>query len=535
MPGYQPQNYMTQRRKSSVLSNSQDHLWGIRAILAVQSFAWLFFKVFDPTLTVPAPTTTGEHVPNNAPSTVPGVFGGPGIVAPGAGSGIVARDLYARDLYPRNLSMSRSPFSFQIIEWTMGASGAGQRRRSTIWRRNIGKRRQQLRPRHRLSIPSISWQNFCSSKQIVLQQHDAWDCRWVMKLRLCRITPMGKGLWLATSRLKKRPTHVLSQNSLCRCPLAPRHPDHPRNLPHYQVLLRKILSPLLWDESFIFCFFILLSARTVAISFLRDANSATYARSLIARPIRMGIPLAIGLAISYTVYIFMVVLPYSRPSWHVTGLLMFAFGSWWFNSWGWYSATGLFLADVAVNPPLRTAMFRGYGNESGSVRIPYWSLAVLMLGIGTGLKYMWTAGLDNLYWSGESHAHPARYLGGSSFGYFDGTQPYPRMDNWLVIVGILLLVEFSEVTKSILSSKPLKTIGRRSLSYFLVSTLLMYTAGIKLFLYCNVSAGLGSAAAKAVAFFVVLPASIICGELFHWAIDKPAVWAGHAVFDWTRK
>ncbi|KAI4724316.1 hypothetical protein E4T49_07944 [Aureobasidium sp. EXF-10728] len=492
MPGYQPQNYMTQRRKSAVLSNSQDHLWGIRAILAVQSFAWLFFKVFDPTLTVPAPTTTGEHVPNNAPSTVPGVFGGPGIVAPGAGSGIVARDLYARDLYPRNLS----------------------------------------------DIPTI---------------------------------------------------HEVS--------------------PHYQVLLRKILSPLLWDEAFIFCFFILLSARTVAIPFLRDANSATYARSLIARPIRMGIPLAIGLAISciifstintqyledfailngnpylrapekpasalacfnsiwdllwvtkdyslqmgnlafpswtlwvpsavylqsYTVYIFMVVLPYSRPSWHVTGLLMFAFGSWWFNSWGWYSATGLFLADVAVNPPLRTALFRGYSNESGSVRMPYWSLAVLMLGIGTGLKYMWTAGLDNLYWSGESHAHPARYLGGSSFGYFDGTQPYPRMDNWLVIVGILLLVEFSEVTKTILSSKPFKAVGRRSLSYFLVSTLLMYTAGVKLFLYCNVSAGLSSAAAKAVAFFVVLPASILCGELWHWAIDKPAIWAGHAVFDWTRK
>ncbi|KAI4717449.1 hypothetical protein E4T48_06333 [Aureobasidium sp. EXF-10727] len=492
MPGYQPQNYMTQRRKSAVLSNSQDHLWGIRAILAVQSFAWLFFKVFDPTLTVPAPTTTGEHVPNNAPSTVPGVFGGPGIVAPGAGSGIVARDLYARDLYPRNLS----------------------------------------------DIPTI---------------------------------------------------HEVS--------------------PHYQVLLRKILSPLLWDEAFIFCFFILLSARTVAIPFLRDANSATYARSLIARPIRMGIPLAIGLAISciifstintqyledfailngnpylrapekpasalacfnsiwdllwvtkdyslqmgnlafpswtlwvpsavylqsYTVYIFMVVLPYSRPSWHVTGLLMFAFGSWWFNSWGWYSATGLFLADVAVNPPLRTALFRGYSNESGSVRMPYWSLAVLMLGIGTGLKYMWTAGLDNLYWSGESHAHPARYLGGSSFGYFDGTQPYPRMDNWLVIVGILLLVEFSEVTKTILSSKPFKAVGRRSLSYFLVSTLLMYTAGVKLFLYCNVSAGLSSASAKAVAFFVVLPASILCGELWHWAIDKPATWAGHAVFDWTRK
>jgi hypothetical protein len=101
MSAYQPQNYMAQRRKSSVLSNSQDHLWGLRAILAVQSFAWLFFKVFNPTLTIPAPTATGEHVPAGSPSAVPGVFGGPGIVA--------------RDLYARNLSTSIF-FSFQITE-----------------------------------------------------------------------------------------------------------------------------------------------------------------------------------------------------------------------------------------------------------------------------------------------------------------------------------------------------------------------------------------------------------------------------------
>ncbi|THW08162.1 hypothetical protein D6D24_09400 [Aureobasidium pullulans] len=477
MSASQPQNYMAQRRKSSVLSNSQDHLWGLRAILAVQSFAWLFFKVFNPTLTIPAPTATGEHVPAGSPSAVPGVFGGPGIVA--------------RDLYARNLS----------------------------------------------DIPSLQ-----------------------------------------------------------------------ERTPHYQILLRKILSPLLWDESFIFCFFILLSARTVSISFLREVNSATYARSLISRPIRMGLPLAVGLAIScavfstintkyledfarlnqnpylraperpdgalasfnsiwnllwvtrdyslqmgnlafpswtlwvpsaiylqsYTVYIFMVILPFSRPAWHVNGLIMFAFGSWWFNSWGWYSATGLFLADIAINPPLRTALFRGWSNSSGSVRMPYWALAAVFVAVGTGLKYMWTAGLDQDFWSGEAHAHPARYTGGSSFGYYDGNQPYPRMDNWLVIVGLLVLVEFSEVAKTILSSKIFKLVGRRSLSYYLTSTLLMYTAGVKIFLYCNVSAGYSSASAKAVAFFVVLPCSILAGEIFHWAIDKPAVWAGHAVFRWTR-
>jgi hypothetical protein len=117
MSNYQPQNYMSARRKSSVLTNSQDHLWGIRAILAVQSFAWLFFKVFNPALTIPSATPTGEHIPDASPSTVPGVFGGPGIVGPGADSGIVARGLQTRDLYTRNLGMSIYPLSFcsQII------------------------------------------------------------------------------------------------------------------------------------------------------------------------------------------------------------------------------------------------------------------------------------------------------------------------------------------------------------------------------------------------------------------------------------
>jgi hypothetical protein len=113
---------MGARRKSQVLTNSQDHLWGIRAILAVQSFAWLFFKVFNPTLTVPSATPTGEHVPEASPSTVPGVFGGPGIVGPGADSGIISgSSLQGRDLFSRSLSKSIIPFPFAH------SSGKGER------------------------------------------------------------------------------------------------------------------------------------------------------------------------------------------------------------------------------------------------------------------------------------------------------------------------------------------------------------------------------------------------------------------------
>jgi hypothetical protein len=153
MSSFQPQNYLSARRKSTVLTNSQDHLWGIRAILAVQSFAWLFFKVFNPALTIPSATPTGEHVPDASPSTVPGVFGGPGIVGPGADSGIIRRDVFARDLYARNLGMSTFPLV--KISWSERTS---ERCGGPFERRNIGEKlqRHHARQLHRASSSQSS-------------------------------------------------------------------------------------------------------------------------------------------------------------------------------------------------------------------------------------------------------------------------------------------------------------------------------------------------------------------------------------------
>ena len=400
-----PTQYLSARRKSGLFNNDQRYLYGLRGILAIQSFLWLFFKIFDPALTVPGANEHTSHVPHSTlTGPIPGVIGGSSIVV------------------KRNLS----------------------------------------------NIPQIRERS-----------------------------------------------------------------------PEYQVLLRKVLEPLLWDESFIFSFFILLSARTVCISFLENVSTPAYARSLISRPIRIGIPLAVALAMScaifstidttyleqaagvignpflrapeepagalaafnsiwnllwvtkdyslqmgnlawpswtlwvpsaaylqsYTVYILMVILPYTRPSWHIQGLFMFAFGSWWFNSWGWYSATGLFLADVSINPALRSSLMRGYQRKTEGVSLPYWFFAALFFVVGLGLKYMWTAALPGVYWKSETYAHPSKYVGSNgNFGYVDGTQPYPRMDNYLIIVGMLLGLEFFDFGKRVLASRIFQFIGNRSMS-----------------------------------------------------------------------
>ena len=189
MSAYQPQNYMSARRKSSVTNNSQDHLWGIRAILAVQSFAWLFFKVFNPALTIPSATPTGEHVPDASPSTVPGVFGGPGIVGPGADSGIVSgSSLQARDLYRRNLSKSILPLL--LLQITQKVERASEQcGEKTCERRNIG-----LAARHASTT---------SSRR---PSHKAPQCLRIAVLRACRCQGSLKLPNMRCRKLSRQPT-----------------------------------------------------------------------------------------------------------------------------------------------------------------------------------------------------------------------------------------------------------------------------------------------------------------------------------------
>lgn len=311
--------------------------------------------------------------------------------------------------------------------------------------------------------------------------------------------------------------------------------------PTYQTILRKAISPLLWDYSLIFTFFIILSARIVGIHFLQDGSTAKFARSLIARPIRVGVPISIALAIaiaifstidtgyiseaatimksnileapgtpgdavtgfnsifdllwvysdfstqagntfwpsqtlwvpsviyyqSYTVYAFMVILPFTRPGWHLQGLILFGLGSFWFNTWGWYSAGGLLVADVSLNPALRSALMRGMKvPKGGDFRLPYWTMALLLLLVGTAMKYLWIAAFPR-YFNVEINYHPALYLQpAGGLGNLDKDLPYPRLDNFLVVMGTLFALELSQTAQRWISIKPLTVLGGRSMSKF---------------------------------------------------------------------
>lgn len=72
--------------------------------------------------------------------------------------------------------------------------------------------------------------------------------------------------------------------------------------PSYQDILRYVLSVPFWNASLIYNFFIILSMRTVGVSFLENPTGQTYAATVIRRTVR--IVLAIGIASGISMLLF---------------------------------------------------------------------------------------------------------------------------------------------------------------------------------------------------------------------------------------
>ena len=76
---------------------------------------------------------------------------------------------------------------------------------------------------------------------------------------------------------------------------------------------------------------------------------------------------------------------------------------------------------------------------------------------------------------------------------------------------------------------------RSSSGWFLVQSIILYTAGIKLFMYLNVNKGVPAVAVNVLCLVVCLPAVILSAEIFHRAVDFPSQQFAHIVFDWIRE
>ncbi|KAI7231774.1 hypothetical protein KC330_g6248 [Hortaea werneckii] len=233
---------------------------------------------------------------------------------------------------------------------------------------------------------------------------------------------------------------------------------------------------------------------------------------------------------SWTVYFLMVILPFTRATWHWQFLTLFALGSFWMNTWGWYDASALLLADYLINPVLRARLDSGLEiNEDW--RIPYAAPGAAMTVAGFAMKYTWN--VLPQYIDKELVLHPFLDLAeNTNRAQFAAADPYPRLDNFLVIFGVLLIVETTPKACTYLSARWLVQIGRRSLSIFVVQSAVFWTIGIKLFLHLHLDQRTSKATANFAVFVVATLSTILFAEVFYRLVDLPSQMIASKCYMW---
>ncbi|KAF2862310.1 hypothetical protein K470DRAFT_204626, partial [Piedraia hortae CBS 480.64] len=232
---------------------------------------------------------------------------------------------------------------------------------------------------------------------------------------------------------------------------------------------------------------------------------------------------------SWTVYFLMVVLPYVRPTWHRPYIFMFALGAWWMASWGFYDAAALLLASYMINPVLKKRLEEGV-EITEHWKVPVKIPAAGMLLAGLIFKVIWSVWPH--YANKELILHPHLDIyENMTLKDFVMDDPLPRLDNFLVIFGLLLVVETTAGAQRVLSARWLTAIGRRSLSIFVAQSLVLWTAGIKLYLHLTEN-GTSSALANFAVFVVGAITTIAATELYYRAIDRPSQKLAAKAFEW---
>ena len=165
---------------------------------------------------------------------------------------------------------------------------------------------------------------------------------------------------------------------------------------------------------------------------------------------------------SYTVYLTMVIIPYTRSSWRVKAFICFIISSWWVQSWAWYSITGLLLADAVMNMQYMDKAKRGL-KIWRSIRCPIWIAGIILMIAGLLMQFLWSDWRPQ-YENTELLAHAGLYYSGGLNRQFNAKEPQARDDDYLLIVGFYLLLEYSTLMQKILQNTFLMYLGKRSFS-----------------------------------------------------------------------
>lgn len=315
----------------------------------------------------------------------------------------------------------------------------------------------------------------------------------------------------------------------------------------YEIMIRKTLSVLFWNDSFLYGAIIFLSARSIAIPFIKDPSKGRIARSVLCRGITLWFPIAVALAIakgsmtkseleaiydfktrtnnfsmqvpyflpntltyfnsvfnifwtthkpntqagstafpsqtlwlittvymqSYTVYMTMVIIPYTRKKWRVQGAFFFVITAWWCDSWAWYTITGLLFCDMVLTMDFKNAAQSGIPiwlpicrlrrTDGSALRLPVWIPAAILMIAGYVMQFLWIDYRPDLLDKDYEYHSGLYYTGGLNYSYETEHTP-ARGDIYLILVGFFFLLESYDIVQRIFDNKFFVYLGKRSLS-----------------------------------------------------------------------
>ncbi|KAK3673539.1 hypothetical protein LTR78_006443 [Recurvomyces mirabilis] len=226
---------------------------------------------------------------------------------------------------------------------------------------------------------------------------------------------------------------------------------------------------------------------------------------------------------SYTVFAVMVIIPFTRKSWRLSGATFFILTAWWVYSWAWFSISGLLLADMIVSMDFKAKFLAN--------RIWTVSVGLLCMAAGFAMEFIWATIRPELR-NAEIKYHTGLYSTGGINTTVDATAPQLRADNYLVIVGFFVLLESTHFLQKAFANPVFTFLGRRSLSYFLLQSIIVYTLGIRVAMEIMNGSIETYSRASGVAFIASLLVTVVAGEVFYWLLDVPSQQFARLAFAW---
>lgn len=237
---------------------------------------------------------------------------------------------------------------------------------------------------------------------------------------------------------------------------------------------------------------------------------------------------------SFTLYVFSVLLPFSTLKVKLWAFAVFIVVTYWLGTWAWYSLTGLEIAEMAlVYLPLLPAAGIPL-NRKASMHLPAWIVPSGFLALGVTLKYLWASIPER---RNDEYIYHADMVTGTLNRNLDpATTPYPRVDDYLLATGAMVLLELSPRVQRAFDNPLLRYFARISFTLYLTAGTVCLSLGSYLYFYLTEQKGWTSEQnVLAVLFFACVPLSIAVAEIGHLLVEEPALWVARWLFKFAKE